>query len=257
MEREKLESLIIDYIDGKLNERERASLEQQLARDTEAFALYEQFRKVMKAMDESRMLEPRARMKASFERMLAEEVHHRPAGRQVFFTPALYRAAAAVLLVASGVGAGFWISSQQKQHDQLVAMQQEIEETKAQVQSMLGNETSASQRIRGATVAMDLTKADDEVVNVLVRTMNDDPNSNVRLAALDALSKFQDEPSVRKALITSLSTQKDPIVQIALIQLLVRMKEKSVLKDLQHIVDDERNLKAVKDEAYSGILKLS
>lgn len=257
MEREKLESLIIDYIDGKLKESDRASLEQQLARDQEAFALYEQFRKVMKAMDDSRVLEPRARMKASFDRMLAEEMHHRPTGRQVFFTPAIYRAAAAILLVASGIGAGFWISNQQKQHDELVAIRNEMEATKAMMQDMLSNETSASQRIRGATVAMDLSKADDEVVNVLVRTMNDDPNSNVRLAALDALTKFQDEPTVRKALIASLTTQKDPIVQIALIQLLVRMKEKSVLKDLQHIVDDERNLKAVKDEAYSGILKLS
>jgi len=257
MEREKLESNIIDYIDGKLNDTERASLEQQLANDLEAFALYEQFRKVMTAMDESRTLEPRTRLKASFERALAEEMSHRPAGRQVFFTAVFYRAAAAVILVVSGIGAGFWISNQQRQQDELAAIRREMDATKAMMQSMLSNETSASQRIRGATVALELTKADDEVVNALVRTLNDDPNSNVRLAALDALSKFQDEPMVRKGLITSLSTQKDPVVQIALIQLLVRMKEKTVLKDLQHIVDDERNMKAVKDEAYNGILKLS
>jgi len=256
MEREKLESNIIDYIDGKLNDNERASLEQQLANEPEAFALYEQFRKVMKAMNESRTLEPRTRLKASFERALAEEMSHR-SGRQVFFTPVFYRAAAAVILVLSGIGAGFWISNQQRQQDELAAIRKEMDATKALMQSMLGNETSASQRIRGATVALDLNKADDEVVNALVHTLNDDPNSNVRLAALEALSKFQDEPTVRRGLITSLSTQKDPVVQIALIQLLVRMKEKTVLKDLQHIVDDERNMKAVKDEAYNGILKLS
>ncbi len=87
--------------------------------------------------------------------------------------------------------------------------------------------------------------------------MNEDPNTNVRLAALDALSKFHTEPQVRKVLLDALSTQKDPMVQIALIQLMVKMKEKSVVNDLKKIVDDSETMKAVKDEAYSGILILS
>jgi hypothetical protein len=71
------------------------------------------------------------------------------------------------------------------------------------------------------------------------------------------LSKFHAEPQVRKVLLDALSTQKDPMVQIALIQLMVRMKEKSVVNDLKKIVDDSGTMKAVKDEAYSGILILS
>jgi hypothetical protein len=35
------------------------------------------------------------------------------------------------------------------------------------------------------------------------------------------------------------------------------MKEKGVVNDLQKIVDDEGTIQAVKDEAYSGILRLS
>jgi hypothetical protein len=87
--------------------------------------------------------------------------------------------------------------------------------------------------------------------------MNEDPNTNVRLAALDALSKFYDEPIVRKALIEGLSIQKDPVVQIALIQLMVKIKEKGIVTDLQKIVDDEKTMEAVKDEAYTGLLELS
>ena len=63
--------------------------------------------------------------------------------------------------------------------------------------------------------------------------------------------------SVRKILITALSSQTDPVVQISLIQLLVRMKEKGVVKDLERIVDENKSMKAVKDEAYTGLLKLS
>ena len=51
--------------------------------------------------------------------------------------------------------------------------------------------------------------------------------------------------------------QKDPVVQISLIRLMVEMKEKSVIKELDRITKDNESIKAVKDEAYSGLLKLS
>jgi hypothetical protein len=79
----------------------------------------------------------------------------------------------------------------------------------------------------------------------------------VRLTALEALSKFKNEPKVRQALIDAVSTQTDPVIQIALIQLMVEMKEKSIVKDLHRIIDDEQTMKAVKDEAHAGIFKLS
>ena len=87
--------------------------------------------------------------------------------------------------------------------------------------SLIDNQQSASQRLQGINVALTIESADDEVVNALAKRMNDDPNTNVRLAALDALSKFHTEPQVRKVLLDALSTQKDPMVQIALIQLMV------------------------------------
>ncbi len=258
MEREKLESLIIDHIDGKLTEADRASLEKQLASDPEAFKLYEQFRQVIQAMETSAQTEPTSRLRAGFDQMLAEEIRkQQPEGRQVFFRPVFFRAAAAVALVLSGVAGGYWISQNAQQKAEMALLKEEVQATKRMMQSMLDNEGSASQRLQGVNVALGMNSADNDVVNALVSTMNEDPSSNVRLAALDALAKFQDEANVRKALIKSLSTQKDPIVQIALIQLLVRMKEKSVIKDLERMVDDELNIKAVKDEASSGILKLS
>jgi hypothetical protein len=124
--------------------------------------------------------------------------------------------------------------------------------------AMLDNQNSASQRVLGATVAYnDVERADDEIVNALVNAMNEDPNTNVRLAAMEALGKFRDQPHVRKALVASLTTQKDPVVQIALIRLMVEMKEKDITKALEKISTDEGAIQAVKDEAQAGILRLS
>jgi hypothetical protein len=54
-----------------------------------------------------------------------------------------------------------------------------------------------------------------------------------------------------------LAKQNDPVVQISLIQMMVDMKEKSIIGELEKLTQQKEILKAVKDEAYTGILKLS
>ncbi|HCW08794.1 MAG TPA: hypothetical protein DGG95_15665, partial [Cytophagales bacterium] len=179
------------------------------------------------------------------------------AGKQVFFQPWVLRIAAGIILVIVGIVIGNKLS-EQRQHDQeLAAIKKELEENKRLMISMLENQQSASQRVMGATVALEMKQADDDIVTALVKTMNEDPNSNVRLTALEALGKFYQQGHVRQELIKSLSTQKDPVIQIALIRLLVQMKEKEVVNQLKEITRDGTVIKAVKDEAHSGILKLS
>ncbi len=257
MDKEQLEGMLIDYIDGTLSEADRAKVEQEIAKNGEAYRLYEQLREVIAAMDKSEKFEPGANMKAAFERTLQEELAKTKTGKTVFFQPVYLRAAAAVLLVLSGIAIGNWISKNQAREEQLAKLAEEVAATKQMMLAMIDNQQSASQRILGANVALKIGKADDEVVNALVKSMNEDPNTNVRLAALEALTKFREQPHVRSVLIQSLAIQKDPVVQIALIQLLVQMKEKDAVKGLEEIIDDSETMKAVKDEAYSGILKLS
>jgi hypothetical protein len=62
---------------------------------------------------------------------------------------------------------------------------------------------------------------------------------------------------VKRELIQSLATQKDPSVQIALIQLLVQIKAQSIMPQLKDIIEDEQSIKAVRDEAHTALLKLS
>jgi hypothetical protein len=257
MDSEKFEMQLIDFIDGKLTEAERHEVEQELMRNDKAYKLYEQLKQVMRAMDHAKKLEPPPHMKEQFDRLLAAEVAATKKTRVIFFQPAFYRVAAAIALLIIGGGVGFWISKQHDQQEEIARLKREMEATKSKMMSMIENQQSASQRMQGVNVALSIESADDEVIIALVKTLNEDPNTNVRMAALDALSKFHREPHVRKALIDALSNQKDPLVQIALIQLMVKMKEKGVVNDLRRIVEDDETMEAVKDEAYSGILQLS
>ena len=258
MERDKLEGLLIDYVDGTLPATERREIERELSENAEARQLLAQLREVLNAIDRSGELDPGIKLQENFEKALREEMAiHRNPGKQVFFQPVFFRAAAAVALVMVGITIGFWINKNQQREADLQALRKEVEVTKQMMMAMLDNRQSASQRMLGATVAFNMEKPDDEIVRVLTKTMNEDPNTNVRLAALEALGKFHQQNHVRKVLIASLATQKDPIIQIALIRLMVEMKEKEAVKELQRISTDIEAIPAVKDEAHAGLLKLS
>lgn len=263
MEKEKLEGMLIDYIDNRLNAVDRTLVEQELLSNSDARRLYDELKEVITVMEQSSPLEPSSDLKKNFEKDLALEINASK-GRMIFFHPRLFRVAAAVALMILSGAIGFWISRHNAQEERLAQIEKEVAATRTQLAEtkqamfgMIGNEYSASQRIKGVSVAMELSTADDEIVETLFETLHNDPSTNVRLAALEALSRFQEEPAVRKGLVTSLTKQTDPMVQIRLIQLMVEMKEKAVVDDLKKIVDDAGTMKAVKDEAYSGILKLS
>lgn len=257
MNKEQWESRIIDYLDGQLSETEKAEVERELVSNDEFRKLHNQLSEVMQVMRNVPVLEPSGKLKVAFERALQSEIAAQTKTKTVFFSPVVYRIAAGFVLLMAGLGIGYWINKDQVQERELAELKEQVETNRRLMMAMLDNQQSASQRMVGVSVANELEQADDEIVKVLVKTMNEDVNSNVRLAALEALGKFSNEAQVRESLIQSLSVQKDPVVQIALIQLLVTMKEKGVVKQLEQMTKDARTMKAVKDEAYAGILKLS
>jgi uncharacterized membrane-anchored protein YhcB (DUF1043 family) len=256
MEKEKLESLLIDYIDGLVTSEQRATVENILAQNEDARQMLNQLRTVMNDLESTQELNPSEQMKINFLKNL-KAIEKESERKQVFFSPVIWRVAASIALVVAGVVMGYFIHRNNQRDQEMLALKKQMDDMKALMMAGLNNQQSPSQRMMGVSVAYQMSKPDDDIVNALLKTMNEDANTNVRLAALEALGKFSNEPGVRKELIEALHTQKDPMVQITLIQLMVSMKEKGVVKELEKIATDEKTMKAVKDEAYKGILKLS
>jgi len=256
MEKKKLESLLIEYIDGGLTSPERVEVENLLSENEEIRQLYEELREVIDVMQKTEPLELHPGHEKIFENNLKKEIEAQ-SPKTVFFSPVIYRVAAAVALMMLGLTGGYWLNKNVQNERELAALKKEMAETKQTMMAMLNNSQSASQRMQGVNVALNIASPDDDVVVALEKAMKSDPNTNVRLVALEALSKFSAEPSIRKILIESLSDQDDPMVQIALIQLMVSLKEKGVVNDLEKIIEDDKSIEAVKDEAHTGIIKLS
>ena len=115
MEKEQLESLLIDYIDGKLNAADRRKAEQELVNNPDAYTLYEQLKEVMSAMERSASLEPNTRLKTMFDQVIHDEIRMQKSAKVMVIPPAVYRVAAAVaFLVVAGIG-GYWVVQNQEQ----------------------------------------------------------------------------------------------------------------------------------------------
>ncbi len=252
MNKEQLESMLIDYIDGKLNSVDKHMIEQELLRNAATFKLYEELKTVIQAMAQSSLMEPTPKLQSSFSDMLAQEIRQTPK-KTVLFTPVFYRVAAAIAFIVISAGMVYMINEYKNQQAELARIQAEHQKLLA----MIGDSYSPAQRLLGVKAAYSKAGVDGEIIAVLIKTMNEDPNSNVRLAAIEGLNKFNHDPGVRSALISSILKQTDPVVQITLIQVAIELNDKAALEPLQQVVKKEEVLPSVKDEAYLGIMKLS
>lgn len=119
-----------------------------------------------------------------------------------------------------------------------------------------GRPVSASNRIRLVATAPRAATPGDPTVQVLVNTLNFDPNPNVRLAACEALYRLRADPRVPEALVHSLPLQTDPNVQITLIDLLVALRVPRAVPQLERLAQRPDALPVVRAQAEAGIGKL-
>jgi hypothetical protein len=189
----------------------------------------------------------------------------RPGWRQQFIrllpslplrAPALGLAAAA-LIVVLGFGAGFFIGTAKKtESGQLTVLNREVDNLKQQVSLSLLSQPSAAARLQGLAMTSRLQDPAPSLITALLETLNNDSSVNVRLSVVDALYLFADREQVREALTASLARQTSPLVQIALIDLMVSLKEKRAAVALKKLLTDKKIIPEVRERAQSGISQM-
>ncbi|RZK42132.1 MAG: hypothetical protein EOO90_08630 [Pedobacter sp.] len=118
----------------------------------------------------------------------------------------------------------------------------------------LTDSTSASKRL-AAILSIERSKIISyDIIDRLTTTLSHDSNSNVRLAALNLMSKFSEDNYVNNALTTSLSHQKDPLLQLGLIDILRQTDNPKLDDKLYALANDPSTLSEVKDLAYLVLL---
>ncbi|KQR69633.1 HEAT repeat domain-containing protein [Pedobacter sp. Leaf176] len=119
----------------------------------------------------------------------------------------------------------------------------------------LSDSSSSSTRLAAILEIEKSKQMSNDILDRLAKTLNHDENSNVRLAALSVLEKYSYDAHVSTMLIHSLNTQSDPMVQLGLVNILGKMKNLNINDKLYALANDPNTFDAVKDEAYSILLK--
>jgi len=183
-------------------------------------------------------------------------------------------AAAAVLVIGIGIGwfsAGRSAGSERTRPtvtdggtrpaaedatQQIAAMRSEMHDLREMVSLSLMQQQSATERLKGVSWTGQLDRPSSEVVSALLDTLMHDPNVNVRLATIDALERFASQDEVRRGTIQAVRQQPSPLVQVALIDFMVKTHERESLPVLRQLAMDPQANDAVRARAAWGLQQL-
>ena len=220
-------------------------------------------------MAASRIEQPKSILRENFNTMLQSELNITSTVKLLneqsikktvpLFTNSWFvRIAAAIILVTGGVFAGMQLKapSISARNIELAGLKEEMKEMKEAMLLNLLNEESASERIRAVTYADEIHNPDQKIVYALLNTLNKDKNVNVRIAAVNSVAKFSNDPAIIDSLVSSLGKQTEPLLQIILINILTERREIKSIGPIREIISNKRTLQPVKEIAEKGLKKV-
>jgi hypothetical protein len=137
---------------------------------------------------------------------------------------------AAIFII--GLIGGYFLNDYMDQTDQLEALKSEFSDMKLQMMVAQLNKPIAQERLNGIQLTSGLGTLDQQVSGALLRTLTNDQNVNVRLAALDVLADYLDLPFVREGLVQTIPIQDAPLVQLRVAEMMGAIQQKNALEPL-------------------------
>ena len=271
MKCEDLKQRIPDLLTDETNPKDRTAIDDHLA---SCGACAEELRRVTETWTRLGILPsqlPSPALRDRFYTMLeafregAEAGADRPRARMSgislggffrFDRPAFRFAAAAALLLA-GVAGGVFLGRSAPLGGRIGRLQAEVDELRQTTALSLLRQPSSSERLLGVSYSEQVRTPGRTTIEALLRTLDEDSSINVRLAAAEALYLFAADPLVREGAAVSLGRQTSPLVQIALIDLLVEIREKRAVEALKVLIERGTIAPEVKLRAEQGLRQIT
>jgi hypothetical protein len=165
-----------------------------------------------------------------------------------------WQGAFALACLVAGVLIGTNLPRQSKE---IASLHQEIANTREMVALSLLSQQSATERLRGVSYTDRLSTIQPEVISALTDAVAHDPSVNVRLAAIDALSKASGNSGVLQSLTKSLPRQDSPMVQAALIDYLVDAHDRKAVGTIRELAAQPDLNPAVLERTHFALQQLS
>lgn len=247
MNKSKIEDQIIRLVMGDLTAKENAEIQAIIESDPEVNQQYQSYRELVRSIQHTKFHRTPDHAVSRFNSWLQSQTTGQEIlpVRKIFWWK--YAAAASIILLVGLTGLSQWLKSR--------SATRQFEHQKEFMIQLVSTENTTS-RIKGINQSYNMKTLDADVRDVLLRVLETDPSTNVRLAALEALSQALDDEVVKSTLIRILESDTEPIVQISIISTLVKIKDSSVKGTLQELLERDQVPDDVKEEAFLGITRL-
>jgi hypothetical protein len=264
MKCEEVELKMVDYLDNNLDSDSRQEIEKHLETCERCLDGLNESQQILNHFHKNEIVKPDDSLRINFYHMLHSEMKKSEEKVKIieyktqkpWYINSNYRVAAGIALLLCGTFIGLILHrgfGNSYTSDELKNLQSEVSALKKTAMFTMLKEESSSDRIQAVRYVEDIDNPDQNMIEVLIKTLNSDKNVNVRIAAAYALSKFSDRQAVCDSLVKSLSLQSDPILQVTLINILVERKEKSALRPIQEIISNKGTLKEVRAVAENSL----
>lgn len=249
MQCEEVKINIPEFIDERLEESTRLSVESHIKSCESCRETYTEMKSFLKYTDSFSEIEPPKNMKEEF--MMMAEMEDFGNNTRKLIVPSWIKVAAMILVVIGTFSAGYFTGSDKNDTKQVLA---EMENLKQQVLLAGLRDYSGPQKIEAVYNVANFSETNTDLVNALIYTLNSDKNINVRLAALNVLSGLMAKnEKVKNELINSLVIQENPLIQISLIQVLTESGIKEAKENIELISNKDDIDPNVKDYAENMI----
>jgi hypothetical protein len=242
---EHIDHLLPDYLDGKLEKSEVAIVDAHIAHCPICEKELDDLRTLIQQMAETEFEIPSGDLRKNFYQQL--ELEKRSLDKAPFSHGAngpirsvkqiLKIAAGMALLIGSFYGGKYHQAG--KTHTEIAALKDSSREMKELAMISLMENKSASKRIQGVGYIGEFSEPDTAILQALIQRMRYDENTNVRLAAAEALTRFRGSGMVKEAFIAALGTEKDPGIQILMIKTLADIPDLKAIEPLKELMERE------------------
>jgi hypothetical protein len=254
----KIKLLFDDFIHGGLTEQEENMVKTHLDTCQECKNDFLLYRRTLDDLAEIPYDTPGGLNEKQFLEFLEKEKIRINKQAKVLWTPVLKKVislgiAASIAMFVIGFIGGREITRNHTENEQIIALRKEIQETKNLMILNMLKQSSASKRIMAVNFTEELEIIQPEVTEALLLALDNDKSENVRLAALDALTRYAWDSGIRSRLVKSLEKQKDPVIKVNMINLMINLNEKSSVPILKKIIEDNEAYESVREQARKGL----
>lgn len=244
----------MDHLAGELSNEKEAALRSYLTHHKEL----EHELHLWKSLGEIETPEPSEQMDLRFNEELQGMLRSHRKGHWSLllkmFSQSLWVGRLAFAI--AGILLGYFLLPQSKSNNELDVLVGEVASMKKLMMLTLIEQPRAQERIQAVSLATELKHADFKVLEVLESTLNEDQSVNVRLAAIESLLSYWDNPKAREVLVRSIISQNSPIVQSAIADAMLTLREKDAISEFKQLIEEDKVNEAIKSKIENTIDQL-